>query len=165
MVQHLVLRENEKDDVHIGWSSLTLTIVSNLLYPFYLFVDAAAVANAAISSSHEHDTDVVSNVVDEANAEIATDNATLEEHVSDDKNLVGRSPNGEIFVWSISNRSEGEDVTDTKDTPAAIVMHNPRDVKEHFNKEQRCPPCPPPDHFLTHFPKWPYKGGCKICDT
>ena len=63
--------------------------------PFLPFVDPAAVANAASSSSHEHDIDGLSNVVDEANAEIATNNATLEEHVSDDSNLFGRSPTGE----------------------------------------------------------------------
>ena len=37
MVQLLVLRENEKDD-NLSWSSLALTIVSNLLYPFYVFL-------------------------------------------------------------------------------------------------------------------------------
>ena len=46
-----------------------------------------------------------------------------------------------------------------KDIPAAMILNNPRDVKEHFNREQRRQPCPPPDHLLIHFPEWPFKGG------
>ncbi len=46
-----------------------------------------------------------------------------------------------------------------------MIMNNPRDGKEHFNQEQRCPPCPPPGHYLILFPKWPHKGSYKTRDA
>ena len=57
---------------------------------------------------------------------------------------------------------EGEDETcvedreilgpmEKADEPSAAILLNARNVKEHFNNERRCPPCPLPGHFLTHF--------------
>ena len=79
MLQFLVLRERKRRRQKMAESAIGNILALSI--PFLPFVDPAAVANAASSSSHEHDTDGVSNVVDEA--EIAT-HATLEEHVSDD---------------------------------------------------------------------------------
>ena len=50
--------------------------------PILLFVETAAVADAVISLSHEHDTDGDSDVIDRAAR--ATHDATLVEHVSVD---------------------------------------------------------------------------------
>jgi hypothetical protein len=110
------------------------------------------------------------------------DIATLDEHVSVEHD---EEVPGELLVDSDSDNKlnpidsendDGEDETfvedreildptEKEDDTAAVILSNARTVKEHFNSEQRCPPCPPPDNSLAHFPKWPHKSGCKICDA